>query len=454
MDKFTIKYGAYSKAEPPRRIKLEKPGWTGGPGKMVDGSEPQPWHCLPFVEGATYGLELTYPYETECHVVNDGGDVRFEFDYAKEPGGILTGGEFITFFPKPPAKFYIFNTRVDLQAPPGHVLRTEPHPRAFTDETGTAPLAICGHVQSEWWSRKLFVVFKSPLPGGRHIFRKGDPYVQILFVPQRAVYEVEPFTPEEDAARRRREDQIDAAKSQIATNAWKNPSGNEFSDYYKVLARGFARDGHSGVEGVVAEGMRRHLAGLPADKSIAEALAQGHEKIRSHQYNEAKAIYQHVLSRDPGNPEAMTNLGICAAVTGSPMVGLKLMTQAVQILPNAPLFHNNLGELLRMMNRFAEAEASFRASLRLNPRDAGVLSTLGLTMAQQGRTADGLQAVHAAIAMAPNEAAAHFRLGLIHAQLGRYVEARASYDKALAVDPTYIHASEAIRQLPAKSPSS
>jgi Flp pilus assembly protein TadD len=429
-------------------VKLEKSGWAGDLRKMEDGSEPQPWHCLPFVEGATYGLELIYPYETECVVVNDGGAVRFEFDFANEPGGVLTGGEFITFFPKPPAKFYLFNTRLDLVAPPGHVLRTEPHPRAFADETGTAPLAICGHVQSEWWPRKLFVVFKSPRPGERNVFRKGEPYAQILFVPQRANYELEPLSAEEEAARRKRETEIDASKYQIATNIWKNPVGNEFADYYKILARAFQRDGQSGVDSAVAEGMRRHEAGLPHDKSVAEALAQGQEKIREHKYTEARDIYQHVLSREPGNPDALSNLGICAAVTGAPAVGLKLMQQAVQILPNAPTYHNNLGELLRMIGRFNEAEAEFRTSLRLNPRDGGIVSTLGLTIAQQGRVDEGVQLVRQSIAMNPASAAPRFRLGLILAQLKRFAEARAEFETALKLDPTFTVAQDELNKLP------
>jgi len=448
MDKLTIKYATYANALPPRRVKLEKPGGAGDLRKMEDGSEPQPWHCLPFVEGATYGLELLYPYETECVVVNDGGAVRFEFDFAKEPGGVLTGGEFITFFPKPPEKFYLFNTRIDLVAPPGHVLRTEPHPRAFADETGTAPLAICGHVQSEWWSRKLFVVFKSPRPGERNVFRKGEPYAQILFVPQRANYELEPLSAEEEAARRKRETEIDAGKHQIATNVWENPAGNEFADYYKILARAFQRDGQSGVDSAVAEGMRRHEAGLPRDKSVAEALAQGQEKIREHKYNEAKAIYQHVLSREPGNPDALSNLGICAAVTGAPAVGLKLMQQAVQILPNAPTYHNNLGELLRMLGRFNEAEAEFRTSLRLNPRDAGIVSTLGLTVPQQGRVDEGMHLVRQSVAMNPASAAPHYRLGLILAQLKRFAEARAEFETALKLDPTFAVAQDELNKLP------
>ena len=451
-NKLTVKFATYSNALPPQRIRLEKPGWAGDEQKMVDGSEPQPWHCLPFVEAATYGLELVYPYETECHVVNDGGKVRFEFDYAREPGGILTGGEFITFFPKPPEKFYLFNARVDLVAPPGHVLRTEPHPRAFTDETGTAPLAICGHVQSEWWTRKLFVVFKTPPPGGRHIFRKGEPYVQILFVPHRAVYETKPLTKEEEASRRKRETEVDQSKGKISQNVWKNPAGNEFSDYYKVLARAFGRDAHAGVDAVVAGGMKAHLDGLPSDKPIAAALAEAQEKLKADRYNEAKAIYTHVLSRDPDNAEAMSNLGICAACTGAPMVGLKLMNQAIALEPHSAEYHNNLGELLRMMGRFAEAESVFKTSLRVNPRDAGVLSTLGLTVAQQGRAEEGLRTARAAVVLNPNLAAAHYRVGLILAMLRDFAAARASQQAALAVDPNFGPARQALQQLPANAP--
>lgn len=453
MEKLTVKYSTHAGALPPQRIKLEKPGWAGSPElKMVDGSEPQPWHCLPFVEAATYGLELVYPYETECHVVNDNGDVRFEFDYFKEPGGVLTGGEFITFFPKPPAKFYTFNTRVDIAAPPGHALRTEPHPRAFADETGTAPLALCGHVQSEWWSRKLFVVFKSPLPGQRHIFRKGEPFVQILFVPQRVLYETQEFTPEEEALRRKRESEIEVAKLHIAENVWRNPSGQEFSDYYKILARAFQRDGKSNVEETVAEGTRKLRAALPMDKPIAEALAHGHELLRQENYQAARAVYQHVLSRDPSNAEALTNFGICAACTGSPMVGLKLMSQAVSLQPGNPTYLNNLGEMLRMMGKFAKAEQAFRDSLRLNPRDAGVLGTLGQTLAQQGRVAEGIEMLRQAVSANPRSPGSHFRLGQVLAEQRQYKDARAAYESALAIDPNFVHATRALRTLPADAP--
>src|SRR5437660_7968291 len=123
MDTLSIKYMTYANTIAPQPIRMANVTWAGSPDKMKDGSDPQPWHCLPFVEGSTYGLELVYPFETECHVVNDGPLVRFEWDFYKEPGGGVTGGEFLTFFPKEAPGQYLFSTRLDIVAPPGHVLR-------------------------------------------------------------------------------------------------------------------------------------------------------------------------------------------------------------------------------------------------------------------------------------------------------------------------------------------
>src|SRR5208283_4290831 len=118
MEKRIIKYSLHFKALPPQPVRIAPGGWSGAPEKMEDGSEPQPWHCLPFVEGPTYGLELVYQYESACRVVNDNGMLRFEWDYAREPGGTLTGAEFLAFAPMKASKYYLFSTGLDLQPPP------------------------------------------------------------------------------------------------------------------------------------------------------------------------------------------------------------------------------------------------------------------------------------------------------------------------------------------------
>jgi Flp pilus assembly protein TadD len=447
MNKQTIKYGAYAKALPPQPIRFERPGWGGADLKMEDGSEPQPWHCLPFVEAATYGLELVYQYDTECHVVNDGGELRFEWDFTREPGGVLTGGEFIASYPKP-SRHYLFNSRLDIQAPPGYVLRTGPHPRFFTDYTGTVPPALMGHVQSEWWPKKLFLIFKAPRPGERHIFRKGEPYAQILFVPQRMSYETVPFDVQEESHRRELEASIDLSRGQIADNVWHNPSGNPFDNHYKILSRAFSRDGAAGVEQTIRDAVQRHHASLPADKSIPQCLEIGHQLLREQKHAEAKAIFYHVLEREPENADALSHLGVCIACRGSPMAALEMMRQAVIRQPASPVFLNNLGELHRMLSQLGEAEAAFRSVLRLTPDDAGVLSTLGLVLAQQGRLDEGLAACRGACALNPNLPVAQFRLGRILGEQRQYAQARACYEAALALDPGFAHAQRALQELP------
>ena len=80
MDSLKIKYATYSKAVPPQQTRVKVPGWAGIADKMEDGSAGQPWHCMPFVEASTYGLELIYPFETECQIINENGLVRIEWE--------------------------------------------------------------------------------------------------------------------------------------------------------------------------------------------------------------------------------------------------------------------------------------------------------------------------------------------------------------------------------------
>lgn len=447
MDPIKIKYSAYAKAIPPRPIRVSTSGWGGLNQKMIDGSEPQPWHCLPFVEGSTYGLELVYQYETPCQVINEGGAVRFEWDFASEPGGLLTGGEFITFEPQNACKFYLFNTRLDLVPPAGYVVRTEPHPRFFTDETHTVPLAMIGHLQNEWYPRKLFVVFRSPRPGERHIFRKGEAFAQLLFLPHHVSYDMTPMSAEEEAARRKMETEIDNVRGSIASNRWQNPAGSHFNNHYKILASAFTRAGVDGVAQCVHTAVEKHHAALPTDQPIAQCLTLGHAHLDAGRYDDAKAVYTHVLSREPQNAEALSHLGICVACRGAPANGLKLMTDAVALQPRSPMTHNNLGELLRLMGRYADAEAAFRNSLQLQPRDAGILSTLGQTVAAQGRLEEGLKMCQAAADMPTKSPAVHMRLGDILKKLGRPAEARTAYEAAVAISPEFAPAKAALANL-------
>ena len=245
-----IKYRTWYKGIPLKPIRLEIPGWAGDSHGHKDGDKPQPWHCVPFVEGSTYGLELIYPFEVECHVKNIGGKTVFEGDWhIEQTPNDIQFPPFLTFAPG----HFGFTSSMDIEAPPDHVIRLEPHPRFYTDTTGTVPLAVVGHIQSEWWPKIFFVVFKSPLPGQEYIFRKGEPYAQILVLPRRLSYSVKEMTQKEKDLRLRRDHYISQHRTKIAKNSWFDHLNNNFDDKYKVLSQIYTREGVEGVDRFLAE---------------------------------------------------------------------------------------------------------------------------------------------------------------------------------------------------------
>jgi tetratricopeptide (TPR) repeat protein len=453
MQKLDIKYRITGKAIPPRPVRLEIPGWAGAPDKRRNGSQPQPWHCPPFVAASTYGLELLFPYDTECYVVNEDGKTRFDWDYVKEPGGMLLGSEFGTFAPDPPT-YYFFNTGIDLQSPPGMVLRTQPHPRLFTEEADTVPPALMGHVESAWWPNKLFIVFRVPRPGHRHIFRKNEPYAQIIFVPNEVSYELTPMTPEEETRRRTLEEEIRTSASYIAKNVWHNADGSEFRNHYKVLERAFERDGLDGVEAAIRAGGERHAAAVPRGKTVPEYLDLAYRYHRQGKYLEARDVYFHLLRLDPNNAEVASRFGILAASMGLSNLAMNLMTRAVALQPQSAAYHGNLGETLRRAGQLPEAEASFRSALMIDPNDPQARSNLGMILAQQGRLDEGLQLCRAALAIGSKFAPVNYRLGWVLAQTGAREEARKFYQAALAIDPRYADAWRGLQELATASDSS
>ena len=405
MEKLTIKYRLSGKAMPPRPITMKLPGWAGSPDlRMENGSQPQPWHCKPFTDASTYGLELLYQYETECHVINDNGTARIEWDYMKEPGGGVVPTEFSFTVPRPP-QFFSFATSIDIQAPPGHVLRVEPHPRFYTDNTATAPCAIGGHLPG-WWPKEAFIVFKVPPVGHRSVFRKGEPYAQVIFVPEAVEYDLGLMSADEQAKRRDLDDRIFKAKEQISKNVWHNPGGAEFSDHYKVLSRAYARGGIDAVEEVVNDAVKEHESFFPPGKTNAEYLRLADELVLQGKYNEAKSLYFHVRDKDITNPDANSGLGLVAAALGLNELSIQMLSQAITYAPNVPAYHANMGETLRRMGRLAESEAAFRAALRLSPNDPRLLTAMGYLLAQQNRTQEAREYLNSALAADPSFAPA------------------------------------------------
>jgi tetratricopeptide (TPR) repeat protein len=385
--------------------------------------------------------------------LNRDGEIVIGWDPRNEPGAQLSGREFGLFPPKP-NKFYLFQTGLDIEAPPGYAIRVEPHPRFYTDDTGMVPAAVIGHVQTEWWAKTLFCVFKVPAPGQRHIFRKGDPYASVILVPHAAAYEVAQMDAEQETRRAKLDRELAYASPYIAKSVWFNRDGDEFRDHYRVMERAYMRGGQGGLDELVNGGVDRFKQMIPPPGTpIEDCLSAGYRLQQEGHFVEARTIYQHVLSREPNNDQALSFWSILAAETRASEMALQMMRRTVELRPDIAEYHANLGRLLLRTNRAVEAEPVLRKALELSPNDPKPMSDLAIVVAQQGRVDDGLQLAGRAAELAPNVGFYRFHVGVIYANVGKPEEARRELEKALELDPNLADARRVLDQLPGAAPA-
>ncbi|HUB44837.1 MAG TPA: hypothetical protein VMB73_07625, partial [Acetobacteraceae bacterium] len=152
----TVKYRLFEPRLAPRRTKMEVPGWAGQPEPRRDGSHEYGWHCMPFVEGAQYGIELFYPFDNELRVTRRDGRVVLDADWGPDPGTGANWPPFRSFGDD----YYTFQLLLDVQVPDDMAVRTEPHPRFYTSTADDVPIAVPALLRTSWWPIISFVVFK------------------------------------------------------------------------------------------------------------------------------------------------------------------------------------------------------------------------------------------------------------------------------------------------------
>jgi hypothetical protein len=231
-----VKYRLANAGLAPRRTKLEVPGWGGKAEPRADGSHEYAWHCSPFSEGAQYGFEVFYPYPHELTVTRQTDGLAFDGDFGPPPNddGDLLWPPFRSFG----RDYYTCQFLLDLKVEPQFAVRTEPHPRFYTDTTGTCPIAVPALLRTEWWPMISFVVFKAPDRGRSHIFRPGEPMLQLLVIPVSADFILAPMDEEEAAEREMRSRRIHASRATLARDStWHSRTDTIFDGTYRHLLR-------------------------------------------------------------------------------------------------------------------------------------------------------------------------------------------------------------------------
>ena len=142
---------------------------------------------------------------------------------------------------------------LEIVPPKDHVIRIEPHPAFFTDNSGTFPCLVTGHLQGDWWPKVFFVVFKSPLPNQELHFKKNMPYGKIIFVPKKVEYEIEDMPNSLISKRMKRDEFINSLVKKLTTNRWFDYLGNSFDNKYRILSNIVTKYGEEGLDDILSK---------------------------------------------------------------------------------------------------------------------------------------------------------------------------------------------------------
>ena len=152
---------------------------------------------------------------------------------------------------------------------------------------------------------------------------------------------------------------------------------------------------------------------------------------------EALSANQTAVELSPQDPEAHSNLGVTLQELGRLNEAEVSLRQAIVLKPNYPEAHNNLGNALKEQGRLDEAEASYRQAIVLKPGYANAHSNLGATLQELGRLDEAEASYIQAIALKPNYAEAYSNLGVTLQELGRLEEAEESLKHAITLKPDF-----------------
>lgn len=191
-------------------------------------------------------------------------------------------------------------------------------------------------------------------------------------------------------------------------------------------------------------------------------------------YDLANATYDLIPRDDPSFMAAELGRAAVLRKAGQAETAVEVLQQLAEGHPDSPLVLATLGDTLRGLDQFAEAnaaysraldlygptdrarwfvlytrgitfhqldqwpaaEADFRASLALNPGQAQVLNYLGYSLVEQGEKLDeALGMIEQAVAAQPDNGAIVDSLGWVLFQLGRYDEAVVHMERAAALEP-------------------
>jgi tetratricopeptide (TPR) repeat protein len=174
--------------------------------------------------------------------------------------------------------------------------------------------------------------------------------------------------------------------------------------------------------------------------TVPQVMALAERYRESGRAAEAESLCRQILQSFPQHADALHLLGVIAHQSGNAPAAIDLLRRAIAAKGDVPLYHSNLGEMLRLGGRATEAVASGRRSIELDPNNPSALNNLGIAYFDTEDYDTAEHCYRRAIALDPRFAEAYSNLGNALRAKKRFDEAVVAYNRAIELKPNYAEA--------------
>ena len=204
---------------------------------------------------------------------------------------------------------------------------------------------------------------------------------------------------------------------------------------------------------------------------LDQAISLAKKKAKAGSPQEAKRIYQDILTKFPKNKRANDGL---KGLAGRPvskaskaqeppqdqlqsLINLysqgqlqQALKQAETLIPQFPqsaTLFNIQGAALNGLGKLDASVEAYNKALAIKPDYAEAYYNMGVALKEQGKLEEAIEAYNKALAIKPDNAEAYNNMGNALKEQGKLEEAIEAYNKALAIKPDYAEAHRHLSQL-------
>ncbi len=158
---------------------------------------------------------------------------------------------------------------------------------------------------------------------------------------------------------------------------------------------------------------------------------------RNRDWHDDLTFYNKMVEDNPLSCRARLGLGAAADRSGLSRVAITHYRRGIQLCPNDPRLHGNVGVTYQKLKLLSSAELAYKEALRLQPRNSALWSNLGLVYSEAGEFEQAYEALKKAKQLSGGrDHAVYANLGIMHEFQGQHEQALAAYRKGLQLAPT------------------